>query len=444
MVNGKLQMGGKLHKSSFQLVTALYFLTIAIGLLPCRPSFASDVYLGLQAYGAGGKQLGVGLAPFTSPPGDSESANLAQSIRSVMREDLLFEHLFNVVEGGPAATDKLDSLAWNGLAAQVVIGGIVKVQGSQVDLQCQIYDVSTGKVLFGKEGSGPKSNARRLAHLMSDQMTFQLSGQPGIAHTRIVFVNNSTKHKEVYVMDYDGANPRQLTYHHSIDLLPKYSPDGKTIAFNSYRAGNPDAYLMDANGGDLRELSTRQGLNTAPGWSPDGQTLALTLSRGGDPELYLMDRSGRIIRRLTHTPGVDTSPSFSPNGQQIAFISDRSGNPELYVMDVTGGNVQRLTYGEWVDAPAWSPKGDWIVYERQRAQAQFDIYVIEPSGRNNHVVSEAGSRNENPTWSPDGRFLTISSDRDGRNKICVMLADGTSPHCVSELPGESFTPSWGP
>ncbi len=414
---------------------------LACVILGFCPASAADVYLGLQAFGANGKALGVGLAPFNS---DAQSAEVSRTMRSVMREDLLFEHLFNVVEGGTAPTDKLDSISWNGLGAQVVVGANVKTAGGQVTLECKIYDVSTGKILWSKEGSNSASGVRRLVHLLSDQVTFQLSGQPGVAHTKIVFVNNRSHHKEVYVMDYDGANTQQVTSNHSINLVPKFSPDGKAIAFTSYKAGNPDTFVMDAYGGNVHELSGRQGLNTAAAWSPDGNSLCLTLSRGGDPELYLLDRSGRIIRRLTYSPGIDTSPSFSPNGQQIAFVSDRSGSPELYVMDITGANAQRLTYGQWVDAPAWSPRGDLIVYERQRSQGRYDIWLIDPSGRNNHVVSEAGSRNENPTWSPGGRFIVFSSDRDGRNKICLMVADGTSPHCVSEVAGESTTPSWGP
>lgn len=406
--------------------------------------YAAEVYLGLQAHGGNGQPLGVGVAPFETPPNDSESDALAKNVRSVMREDLLFSRLFSIVEGGPAPSTKLDSSAWNALTAQVVIGGVVKAEGSLVKVECRIYDVNSGKVLYGKEGSVAKNNYRRLAHLLADQLIYQLSGQPGVAHTRIAFINNQTRHKEIYLMDYDGANVRQLTSHKSITLLPKWAPDGKSIAYNSYRAGNPDAYILDVEAGAVRDLSTRQGLNTCPNWSPDGATLALTMSKGGDPELFLIDKGGKIIRRLTYSPGVDTSPTFSPNGQQIAFVSDRSGSPELYVMDVTGASTQRLTYGQWVDSPAWSPKGDLIAYERQRSQGRYDIWIIEPSGRNARQISEAGVRNEHPSWSPDGRFIAYTSDREGRNKICIMGVDGSAPHCVSSLGAESSTPTWGP
>ncbi len=418
----------------------VFFLLVLIS-----PLQAAEVYLGLQAYGGNGKLLGVGITGFAPMPSkDSEAIALAGKIRSIMREDLLFTRLFSLSEGGPEVDKKVDASAWGGLGAQVLVTGDVSVDGNQVTLECRILDVSSGKILWAKQGNGQRTTIRRLAHLMADQVTFQLSGQPGIAHSRIVFTNNSTGKKELYVMDYDGENIRQLTHLRSITLLPKWSPDGKSIAFTSYKAGNPDAYLVDPDGTDVRELSNRQGLNTSPNWSPDSTNLAVTLSRGLDPELYLIEKSGRILKRLTYSPGVDTSPSFSPNGQQLAFISDRSGNPEIYVMDAAGANAQRLTYGQWADAPAWSPKGEWIAYERQRSQGRFDIYLVDTSGRNNHAISEAGVRNENPTWSPDGRFIAYASDRDGRSRICIMGSDGSSPHCIGNINGKSSTPSWGP
>lgn len=420
-------------------------VSLSLWALTGNPVRAADVYLGLQAYGGTGKALGVGLSRFNALSSGPDAGTATDTLRSVVRSDLLFSKYFNIVEGGPEpSSGKVDSVAWGSIGAVVLITGEVELRGGSLTLRCRIVDVGTGKILYEKEGQAGQDAVRRLAHLLADQLIFQLSGQPGIAHSRIAFANNQTRQKEIYVMDYDGANVVRLTFDRSIALLPEWAPDGKAIAYNSYKAQNPDAYVMDFPGGTAKQLSMRQGLNTGPHWSPDGSTLAITLSKAGNPDIHLIDRSGKIIRRLTNSPGVDTSATFSPNGQQIAFISDRAGSPELYVMDIAGAHVQRLTYGQWVDSPAWSPKGDMIVYERQRSQGQYDIYVIDPSGRNNQALTEGNARNENPSWSPDGRFIAFASNRNGRRQIFVMGADGSDPHQVGNVPGNSFDPSWGP
>jgi len=408
------------------------------------PSYSADVYLNLQSYQGGGKPLGVGIAAFTSASsiGD-EGENQARQLRSIVREDILYSRLFTVSEGGPLPQPKVDSLAWAGLGAQVLITGQATVTGDQLKLTCSILDVATGKSLFTHDISGAKSTQRAIAHQMANELIYQLSGQRGVAGTRMVFVCKVKGKKELFTMDYDGTSVRQITSHKSIALLPKWSPDGKWIAFNSYRAGNPDAYLISPDGRTMKELSMRQGLNTSPSWSPDGKMIAITLTRQGDPELYLIEPTGKAIRRLTYSPGSDTSATFSPNGQQIAFISDRAGSPDLYVMDITGAGTKRLTFGQYADSPEWSPKSDQIVYERQRSQNRFDVWSIDPSGRNNRQISEAGSRNEGPSWSPDGRFIVYASDREGKTKICTMGADGSAPHCITDLPGECSSPDWG-
>ena len=286
--------------------------------LSIAPLHAADVYLNLQA-GGNGKPLGVGIAAF-----NTEGA----SLRAVLREDLLFTRLFSIVEGGPAPSGKIDSLAWAGLGAQVVITGAARLEGDTLTLTGSILDVATGKTLFTKDVSGPKAKFRRIAHEMANALSYQLSGQPGIALTRIVFVSRQNGHKELFIMDYDGANVHQITNHHSIALLPKWSPDGAWIAFNSYRSQNPDAYLISPDGRTLKELSMRQGLNTGPAWSPDGKSLAITLTRQGDPELYLIEPTGRVIRRITYSPGVDTSPTFSPNGQRSRLFPTAPARPK--------------------------------------------------------------------------------------------------------------------
>src|SRR5262245_13668547 len=118
------------------------FLPSALCLLLCGRVFAADVYLGLQAYGGAGKALGVGLLNFTAGSPNPQTGSISQTLRAVVREDLLFTRYFNIVEGGPqpGSGGKLDSLAWGSLGAQVAISGEVQYQDQTVNLECKILD----------------------------------------------------------------------------------------------------------------------------------------------------------------------------------------------------------------------------------------------------------------------------------------------------------------
>ena len=119
------------------------------------------------------------------------------------------------------------------------------------------------------------------------------------------------------------------------------------IAFVSQRDGNAEIYVMDADGGNLRNLTNHPGGDWSPSWSPDGKRIAFVSQRDGNAEIYVMDADGGNPQNLTNNPGRDSSPSWSPDGKRIAFHSDRDNdrdhNIEIYVMDADGQNEQRLT-----------------------------------------------------------------------------------------------------
>jgi len=111
-------------------------------------------------------------------------------------------------------------------------------------------------------------------------------------------------------------------------------------------------------------------------------------------------------------------------------------------MAADGGNPQRLTHaGSYNVTPAWSPKGDKIVYAR--SGGGFQIYSINPDGSGDTQLTTVGN-NENPSWSPDGRFITFHSTRDGGDGIYVMRADGSGQIRVSTGKGSTSQPAWSP
>src|SRR5688500_530147 len=135
------------------------------------------------------------------------------------------------------------------------------------------------------------------------------------------------------------------------------------IAFASTRGVSlaNDSYLMEPNGTAPTQLTTYPGDDYTPAWSPDGRKLAFTSFRDGNAEIYVMNADGSGQKRLTSDQAFDANPTWSPDGTRIAFQSDRAiGRTEIYVMHADGGDPARLTYSAWdVEnyEPAWSPDG---------------------------------------------------------------------------------------
>jgi len=417
-------------------------LTVAL----CATSlFARDaLYLELSAHG---DRLDLGLADFGTQRAKVEEAQLARQIRDVAQQDLLFPRIFNIVEGGAAPVkNEVPFESWRELGCDVLVTGKVNTgwfRSNQFEFTGVLYDVVSMNVILQKKYSADVTDYRRVAHEWADEIVGYFLGTKGISRSKIAFVNDSTGKKEVYCIDYDGANLRRLTSDRSTALFPKLSPDGNSIVFMSYRDGTPKLYLMSSEGGQRRVLCGYDGLNSSAAFAPDGQSLVATLSLGRDPNLYLVDLNGKIIRPLTRSFAVDTAPSFAPDGTHVAFTSDRPGYPQVYSMDINGANLKVMTFGGQCDSPAWSPIGDVIAFTMSEFGGRYDIYLVDVASGYQKRLTWGEGNNENPAWSPDGRYIVFTSTRRGRSELFVMGADGSNPRPLADIPGRSFTPSWG-
>jgi TolB protein len=371
---------------------------------------------------------------------------------AVLVDDLKFATVFDVMEGSILPFDprtvQLDQerVVLPGLAAlkvQYLAVGQVTSRGREAVLEGRLFDANTGNMVFGKRYVGDAKFFRLIVHRFTDDIIFNLTGEKGVAQTRIAFVSSvSRTAKEIFVMDYDGANPSAITGNQSINLSPRWSPDGRLIAYTSYRNNNPDLYVLNFDSGRRDVLSAQQGLNATPGWSPDGQWLAIAMSAGGGTNLFLMPKSGGSPRPLTAGPAISVSPSFSPNGRQIVFNSDRGGTPQIYIIDVDGSNLHRLTFqGNYNASPRWSPRGEKILFMCRMGANH--ICLINPDGSGLQQLTFAGT-NEDPTWSPDGRHIAFSSTRNGRRDIFVMHADGTEQKRLTNNGYDNYLPDWSP
>ena len=322
--------------------------------------------------------------------------------------------------------------------------GDISYEQPYYTIKIYVYDVTTQAPVFAKAFKGNQASLRRLAHIAADQIIQTLTGRRGIADTKIAFANNSTRNKEIYVVDYDGQNLKKLTNDRSIALLPRWSKDGR-IYYTTYRYKNPDIFAIDLKAGKIAPVIIRGGLSLIGGVSPDGKALVFTSSKGPNPSIYIYNLETGEKKQITNRQSVDGSPSYSPDGKYITFVSNRAGNPQIYVMELATGQTRPLTRTfNWSDSPQWSPTGEWIVFAgRESPYHPFDIFLVDLTGTQlRRLTTDAGS-NEDPTWSPDGRFIAFTSTREGgKRKLYVMDADGSAPHLVADLPGETFTPHW--
>lgn len=412
-----------------------------LGLLLLPPGAArvargqTEVRLGVKASGT--MKSPLYLEAFRASAG---AGPYATDGRGVARHDFELCGIF-VVADVEARDGKVD--ADPGQTGAVRVSGLMEAAGAGFRFTGEAFDVGTGESAFRRSYTGGKQDLREVMHRFVDDVLEAMTGERGVAETRVAFVRRTGNVKEIWTADYDGANARQLTHDRSLALSPSWAPWGTEICFTSFKRGNPDLYLFDFTRGASYPFSTRPGPNTAPSYSPDGKWIACSLYRDGNAEVYLISRDAQTARRLTRNDRIDTSPAWNPTGQQIVFTSDRSGAPQVYVMGVDGLNQRLLTIeGSYNDSPQWSPKGDRIAYAA-RHDGIFDIVVMNADGSNPVQVTYGAGHNENPHWSPDGRKILFSSTRNGPRQIYMMNPDGSD---VVQLTSgdECFGPAWGP
>lgn len=414
---------------------------LCIALLVAAGAFAQ---VSLRAQGQVSLATPVAVPNFAAPPGQED---LGRRMAQVVGQDLEFSGLFSILspslypQGFTGFTSDLSQVrldTWAATNIEYLVYAYVSETPTSVVAECRLFDVAAGSQVFGKRFTADQKWWRLVAHQYADEIVYQLTGTHGVATSQIAFSGGNTGKKELYIADYDGANPRQVTQHGSISILPKFSPDGKKLAYLSYKDSYPFLYILDLPSGTTTALSRRVGLNASPAWAPDGNTLAMTLSVDGNPELYLINADGTNPRRITNNKAVDTQPAFSPDGSRIAFVSDRQGTA-IWVMPAAGGDAQRLTFqGGRASGPAWSPDGKMIAYVVESGGAQ--IYAMNADGTGARPLTQSGGSKESPSWSPDSRHVIYTSS----GRLWAVNVETGKERQVQGLNMYSQGPSWGP
>jgi TolB protein len=433
---------------------------------PVMPA-PQDQRFELEMLGRGGKAPVLAIPSFTVLSADADTQAAARTVTDVLRADLAYEREFSVMPAanfaGIPSAQTIEGVPfdrWKELNAQyVALGQVQKTGDGKFRIEVRIVNIDERRQAFGQSAEGESRLVRRMAHVFSDAIHKQIRNVDGVATTRIAFASTrdgervgqtieERSAKEIYIMDYDGANQQRITADRSLNIAPSWCPDGTCVAYVSYAGGSPNIVLQNVFGriGMTRPAPTRDDIqNWLPAVSPDGQRIAFGSARDGKAtDIYVVNRDGSGLRQLTTNPAIDNAPRWSPNGTQIAFVSDRTGAPRIYTMSSDGLQQTLVPTGcNRCDRPTWAPSttGIMLAYTSQTSSAGHDIEIYDFSSGKAIRVTDGLGTNESPSFAPNGRHILFFTTRWGKQQLAVIDIDGRGLRRLTDTGNNSF-PSW--
>jgi TolB protein len=419
---------------------------------------------------SGVNSIRIAVADFKPVSAAPDALGFKKIFDTTLDADLTTAGIFDIVSKSllppstPGTPQEMQLSAYSASPsnAAMVAFGSLGVNGGKLIVNGFLFDTKNLQYpqVLAKQYSEDLSedSARQIAHRFADEIIYRLGGGiPGIAETKIYYVHMAGGNKEIWAMDYDGANQHAITHLGTVSLSPRVSPDNTRVAFSSLGRDGFQIRMYSLILGRMVNYPAVGGTNITPAWSPDGREIAFSSSRSGDPEIWVSDVNGSLARRLTSIRGPDVSPAYNPrSGAQIAWISGGGSShlPQLYIMNADGSSPQRISSDSsgnpvgYATSPSWSPDGKFIAFAWDRkygpgAPGGQDIYIIDVATGVWTQLTHDGGRCDFPSWSPDSRHIVYANSADGRadhTRIWTMLADGTQRRPITG-PGDDM-PNW--
>lgn len=272
---------------------------------------------------------------------------------------------------------------------------------------------------------------------------------------QIAFVSNRSGKPQIWIMNVDGSDQRQLTNMPEGACQPAWSPDGNRLAFISPCNLNQEVYLgtnlfiLDVASGGVTPLPSAAGGDFDPAWSSDGTRIAFSSFRDYyRKQIYLITLADHSIVSLSANKVHDSQPAWSPDGMQIAFVSERYGRYQIWLMNADGSEQRAFSRsGNLINLhPVWSPDGQSILYTQTDAGGGVPRVMIsrldEEPFKEIRIAPDLLPMRE-ASFSPDGRWIVYESWPDGINHdIYIMSTDGVARLRLTTDPAVDFDPAW--
>lgn len=316
--------------------------------------------------------------------------------------------------------------------------------------------------------SGDLSQDRRKIHQMADVIHKAFFGIEGIASTKIIFSNKVASSKEklladIWEIDYDGSNTRQITKGGYYCISPVYLPPkvgfvSGGFMYVSYQIGQPKIYLAAFKDLVPRRLTSLKGNQFMPAISRQRNQVAFISDVTGNPDLFIQPFSsdegaiGKPFQVFSGKQATQGSPTFSPDGKRLAFVSDKDGSPRIYVIDIPKPGVSLKDVKAVLiskqnrenSAPCWSPDGSKIAYCGKNRGCDRQIWVYDFKTNKEIPLTRGSGNKENPSWAPNNLHLVYNSADVNASELYLINLNQLEPVRITSGGGEKRFPSWEP
>lgn len=411
-------------------------------------SFSANAQFRVEVSGIGATQLPIAIVAFK---GEDVAP---QKISAIVLADLVKSGIFRSING-VNGLDEVSRPEWSRVrslgADTLLAGSINRLADGRFDVRCRLWDAVRGSDLGVQNLVVGSAELRYTAHRLADWIYEKLTGEKGVATTRIAYItktgSGAAPRFNLWVADADGEGANSALASSEPIISPAWSPSGQQLAYVSFESRKPVVYVHEVATGRRRVVADFKGSNSSPAWSPDGRNLIVTLSRDGGSQMFLISAAGGgEPRKLSSSSSIDTEAVFAPDGQNIYFVSDRGGSPQIYRMPVSGGSAQRISFsGNYNISPAISPNGSKLAFI-SRIGGAFKLVLQDLASGIAHPLTDTEA-DESPSFSANGKQIIYATQlsNGGRWQEALMTStlDGKVKSKLTAAVGDIREPDWG-
>jgi eukaryotic-like serine/threonine-protein kinase len=272
---------------------------------------------------------------------------------------------------------------------------------------------------------------------------------------QLAYASKRNEDVQIWSINLDGTNMRQLTFIEGGACQPAWSPDGLHIVFVSPCAGHAESHpgsalrLINADGSNLEGLPSAPGGDYDPQWSPDGTMIAFTSIRDdGRGQIFMLNMTDSTVRNHSENSGHELQPAWSPEGTQLAFMSPSSVFPTIRICNLTNREIIQFSHDDDKEnsLPAWSPDGSMIVYNQISGLPRLVGATLDENGYNAEILFPANPMPmRDASFSADGNWIAFESWPDGVNHgIWIAMMGAGQILQVTDDAFENFDAAWRP